>query len=232
MTRKIVIADIHGCIDTLESLLDKIKLSQLDELFFLGDYIDKGWNSKGVIDKISSLKKSGYSIVTLLGNHEKILIEQYEESVKINLRGVGDSRLLNSFGISNLKDIPEEYINWCRDLPFYHIVENYILVHAGLNFNYLDPLKDEKDIIWIRNWYSQINKDWLGNRIIIHGHTPQTKMETTGQFRNRNKNKVLNLDCGAFLTRYKNKGLGYLCAFDLTNDKLYFQENIDKNNIY
>lgn len=232
MARQIAIGDIHGCLDTFNALLEKMKLTQSDELIFLGDYIDRGWNSKGIIDKIESLQKENYQIVTLRGNHEQMLIDYYDEAVEKNLKGVGDARLLQSFSVSNIKYLPIEYIGWCRKLPLYYLTGNYILVHAGLNFNHQDPLTDEVDIIWIRNWYAQINKKWLGNRIIIHGHTPQSRMETAGQYRNMKKQQVLNLDCGAFLSQYKQKGLGYLSAFDMTNEKLYFQENIDKDNIY
>ncbi len=193
MARQIVFGDIHGCLDTFKAMLEKIKLTQSDELILLGDYIDRGWSSKGVIDKIRSLQKKDYQIVTLRGNHEQMLIDYYDEAVEKKLKGVGDARLLESFGISNIKDMPIDYVDWCRKLPLYHLTENYILVHAGLNFSHQDPLADEVDIIWIRNWYVQINKEWLGNRIIIHGHTPQTRMETAGQY--RNIKKLILLGC-------------------------------------
>ena len=232
MKRQIAIGDIHGCLDTFEALLETIKLTQSDELILLGDYVDRGWNSKGVIDKITTLQKEGHNVIPLKGNHEQMLIDCYAEMLEKSYKNLGDSRLLDSFGIKNLKDIPIEYIDFCKKLPLLHLANDYILVHAGLNFKHKNPLEDKYSLIWVRYWYDRINKDWLGNRIIIHGHTPQSKTETEEQFRNIKHQQVLNLDCGAFSSKNKAKGRGYLCAFDMTNEKLYFQENIEDDNIY
>lgn len=232
MARQIAIGDIHGCLNTFKALLDKIQLSTSDELILLGDYIDRGGHSKGVIDYIKHLQTSDYTVTTLRGNHEQMLINDYTDTVQKGYKKLGDDRFLENFGISSLKELPIEYVDFCKNLPFYQQRGKYILVHAGLNFDYDDPFSQKEDLMWIRNWYPKINKKWLGNRCIIHGHTPLSRMEIMAQHRNLKKNQVLNIDGGAFLTKYKHKGFGSLCAFDMTNDKLYLQENIEKNNIY
>ena len=73
---KYAISDIHGCIATFKTLLDKIKFSKEDELYLLGDYIDRGPDSKGVIDHIWYLQKSGYQVHCLRGNHENMLLQE------------------------------------------------------------------------------------------------------------------------------------------------------------
>lgn len=69
-SRRLVIPDVHGCPKTLASFIDTIRLQKSDYLFFLGDYIDKGSDSKGVLDIIIDLKKQGFNVFPLRGNHE------------------------------------------------------------------------------------------------------------------------------------------------------------------
>ncbi len=76
MRRKIVIGDIHGCNLTFNSLLfEHLNIYPEDEIFLFGDYIDRGPDSKGVINTILSLKENGYQISTLRGNHEQMMME-------------------------------------------------------------------------------------------------------------------------------------------------------------
>ena len=234
MSKQFAIADVHGCLNTFEALLDKIGFSQSDELYMLGDYIDRGWNSKGVIDKIQTLQTQGYTIKCQRGNHEEMFLEARQAELSKELPAYLCNRFLKSFGASAAKDVPEKYAEFCAQLPYYQLVGKYILVHAGLNFEYGDPFDevDKSELIWVRDWYKQLNKEWLGDRFVLHGHTPQTKMETTAQLRYLPRNRVLDLDCGAFMNKQKPRGYGYLAAFDMTNQELYFQENVDKDNTY
>ncbi|MEZ4987733.1 MAG: metallophosphoesterase [Saprospiraceae bacterium] len=120
MSTQYAIGDIHGCLHTFEALLDQISLTTSDELFLLGDYIDRGWNSKGVIDKIIALRQEGYHVTTLRGNHEQMLIDSWKEEVEQGYRFTGDEDLLQSFGARSVKDIPTSYIDFCHSLPYYH----------------------------------------------------------------------------------------------------------------
>ena len=69
--RRFAISDIHGCARTFEALLDRIAFTSQDELYLLGDYIDRGGDSKGVLDLIFRFQKEGYAVQCLLGNHEQ-----------------------------------------------------------------------------------------------------------------------------------------------------------------
>lgn len=233
MKRKFAVGDIQGCLRTLDALLDKIGLTTEDEIIFLGDYVDRGPDSLGVLNRLARLKLNRYQVKMLRGNHEQMLLDSYKYSIERNELSLGDPQLLDSFGITSLQQIPIEYIDFMSNLPFYHLSDNYILVHAGLNFKLGDdPLRNEEDMMWMRHWYNQIDRNWLGNRIVIHGHTPQTKMDTMAQLENLDKLPVLDIDCGIYLRSKLYKGFGHLCAFDMTNQMLYFQENVDEDCIY
>ncbi len=228
MGRNIFIGDIHGCLATFKSLLIQIDLNpDKDNLFLLGDYIDRGPNSKGVIDEIISLQGRGYKIFPIRGNHEQMLISDHNAETQKGWFDMADEEFKKSFGIKDLTELPIEYIDFCKSLPYYLLGDDFIVVHAGINFSFENPLTHSEDLMWIRDWYGHVNYDWLQNRKIIHGHSPQTRQEIEEQFQSFEEKQILNIDCGVYNSLNKKHGLGNLCAFDITNRKLFFQENIE-----
>lgn len=222
---KYAISDIHGCLKTFKQLLKKIDFNKTDELFLLGDYIDRGPNSKGVIDFIWELSEKGFTINCLRGNHEQMLLTAYHEPKKLKHWEInGGLTTLESFHIKEISQIPRDYIDWIHTLHFYTLVDNYILVHAGLNFKIDQPLDDRYSMLWIRKWHDQIDKKWLGNNMIVHGHTTQTKQKIESYLL-QEKCLVIDIDGGCVFSHKKDKG--HLCAFDLSNQVLHFQKNID-----
>lgn len=202
-----------------------MEVTKTDQLFLLGDYIDRGPDSKGVLDKIKALTEQSYQITTLRGNHEQSLINDHYSETKKGWFSMADDELLKSFAIQNLKELPVSYIEQCKSMPLHYITDEMVLVHAGINFETQNPLSDEMSLMWIRDWYERIDREWLGNRIIIHGHTPLTKFEIQDQFAQLDSLRILNIDCGACFYGKTEFGLGYLCAYDFTNNKLHFEEN-------
>ena len=86
MARIFAIGDIHGCSNTFKRLLlDKIKIRKSDIIYCLGDYIDRGIDSKGVIDFILELRAEGYTIYTLRGNHEQMMLDAPISKEKTNI---------------------------------------------------------------------------------------------------------------------------------------------------
>jgi len=225
--RKIAISDIHGCADTFDALLDKIQFTTEDELYLLGDYVDRGPDSKGVIDDIWQLQKEGYSVKCLRGNHEQLMIDSKidRNSAYIWMANGGDTTL-DSFGGLILDEVPQKYFDWMENLPYFFEVDNFILVHAGFKFDMPNPFMEKHAMIWQRGWYRRINYDWLGDRIIVHGHTPMSRFKIEKNFATIQEVQYLDIDAGCV---FKNRilGGGQLCAFDLTNMKLIFQENIE-----
>lgn len=226
--RKIAISDIHGCNRTFLALLEKTGFSQGDELFLLGDYIDRGPDSKGVIDTILRLRAEGYSVRCIKGNHEEMLLKSWrlndERSLSHWVRNGGDEAL-RSFGAARPSGIPPLYREFISKLPLYIEDGNHLLVHAGLNFTTPeDPLSLDYSMLWIRDWHTDVNYKWLGDRYIIHGHTPTRRKDILKMFDNFEKNRYINIDAGCC---FKIGGFDSLCAFDMTNREIYFQENID-----
>ncbi|MCB9266626.1 MAG: serine/threonine protein phosphatase [Lewinellaceae bacterium] len=229
--KRYAVSDIHGCVRTFEALLDTIALSTDDRLFLLGDYIDRGPGSKEVIDLILKLKEEGYQVHCLLGNHESLLLNALgglvaDQHLWLNN---GGGATLKSFGLSSAASphlIPEKYINFLEQLEWYFETEGYILVHAGLDFRMADPLEGRNPLIWIRNWYENINREWLQGRVVVHGHTPAPRPMIEKQLKRLDRVPALDIDAGCV---FNSNFFRHLCAFDLDGRQLYFQTNIDAN---
>ncbi len=174
MNRIFAIGDVHGCYERLGILLKKLHIKEDDVLLFLGDYIDRGENSKKVVDKVISLK-SQHNTITLLGNHEKMLLDVLQKNLSIEtwLFNGGETTLL-SYGIktynvsSNL--FPPEHIQFFKNLVLYYETDRYIFVHAGLKPNVALEEQSIDDLVWIRDEFIYSDCDF--GKIIVFGHTP------------------------------------------------------------
>lgn len=221
--RKIAISDIHGCNSTFEALLQQINFSKEDQLFLLGDYIDRGQFSKQVLDTIFRLKAEGYQLQCLRGNHEEMLLwalSGHSYNLETFLRNGGDVTLA-SFDVKHPRDIPEQYLNFLENLPLWIEAEEYIFVHAGLHFMPgTSPFEHTDKMLWIRNWYVDLDLEWLGARYIVHGHTPTPHATIQNLFRHFKGLRVINIDAGCV---FRQAGYGHLCAVDLSNQLLYFE---------
>ncbi len=224
--RRIAISDIHGCARTFRKLLHTIALTKDDHLFLLGDYIDRGPDSKGVLDTIFQLQREGFRLTCLKGNHEEGLEWALTSEAHFAhwLYWGGDATLA-SFGLSHPARIPEPYLDFLRTRPLFHLSDEWILVHAGLNFRASDPFADRRALLWIRDWYGEIDYAWLGDRYIVHGHTRSTMPHIRAMRAQLDQQRVQNIDCGCF--DLVTPGAGHLCAFDLDARTLWFEPNID-----
>jgi serine/threonine protein phosphatase 1 len=223
LDRQIAISDIHGCARTFEKLLFHVLAIQpSDQLFLLGDYINKGPDSKGVIDLILRLEKEGFPCYSLRGNHEQYLIDALENpEQEMEFLGRGGIETLQSFGVNSVHDIPEEYLEFILKLGFYMEFPDYLLVHAGLNFNEKDLFADEFAMLNTRAM--QVDPDRIGCRKIVHGHvpTPILEIEKSLDF----KNLHVSIDAGCV---YKHiHALRHLVALELDTRELFVQQNID-----
>lgn len=231
MPKRFAISDIHGNAKSFRQLIHQLSIQAKDQLFLLGDYIDRGPDSKGVIDFIWELQAQGVSVVCLRGNHEQLMLEAREQGGRhaqhwINRCG-GDTTLRSFGSRATLDSLPERYWDWLRQLPYYHELEDYFLVHAGLNFQTEQPLKDREAMLWIRYWYDDFVPAVMGGRQLLHGHTPQDESDIRLRKSRLESFPVLNIDNGCY--QYDKVGRGQLCAFDLNEKQLHFQVNIDVN---
>jgi serine/threonine protein phosphatase 1 len=212
------ISDIHGCFYTLKELLNVVGFNKDDQLFFPGDFINRGGHSKEVIDFLMNLEDENYQVHFTKGNHEDMLFNTSE--VK-DFSG-GDDSLHQSFGISHFTELGEKYKEWFSKLDYFQISGKYILVHAGLDFSEDDILKKNENMLWINDWYDDIDYKRLGDRIIIHGHNIVPKQTILEMRDNLDKNQVLDIDNGCYKAGEKNEG--NLCCFNLDSRELYFQK--------
>ena len=154
MSRVIAIGDVHGCSNTFRKMvLDEIKVQKSDILYCLGDYIDRGHDSKGVIDFIMELRAKGFTLHTLRGNHEQIMMDSVNNSEMFDAwMDNGGDATLKSFGALSYDDFAPEYKTFFEETEFYVTYERYIFVHAGLNFKSPDPFGDKDSMLWIRDF--------------------------------------------------------------------------------
>jgi serine/threonine protein phosphatase 1 len=232
-----VIPDIHGCAKTLRALVeDHIRPSKHDWLYFLGDYIDRGPSSKEVIDYLMFLQNEDYNLRLLLGNHEDYLLQSYYN--ELNLKSIlgmkqvnrkmrewlyhGGKQTMESFGLTDLKLFPQEYLEWMKHLEYYIELDKYILVHAGLNFKIDNPFSDKESMLWIREF--EVDSKKVNKKRIIHGHVPVSLEFIDLSIKNKTY-KFIDLDNGCYM--HKREGFGNLVALELNSLEYKAQHNLD-----
>jgi serine/threonine protein phosphatase 1 len=172
------IGDIHGCLGPLERLLEEVNPDlHRHKLVFIGDYIDRGPDSRGVVDFIIRLKKQypPENIICLKGNHEAMFLDF--------LNGRERQLFLLNGGLSTLKEywgdywdrqdslrLPPEHEEFYAGLKKYYASDDYIFVHGGLKPGVPLEEQDEEDLFWIRGEFIASFEDFGGR--VIFGHTP------------------------------------------------------------
>ena len=212
MARTIAIGDIHGCSKTFKHLLFKgIKIRKADEIFCLGDYIDRGPDSKGVVDLILELREKGYKIHTLRGNHEQMMMDsEINNSTKHWVKN-GGGKTKFSFDITKFSELEPHYKKFFKETKLYIEKDNFIFVHAGLDFSKEDIFENEGAMLWIRDFW--VSEEKLSGRKIIHGHTIKPLDRIIDQL----GSDVINIDGGCVYN--DNPLYGNLVAIDLTNNQ-------------
>src|SRR6266478_3581463 len=176
--RTLAIGDIHGCNTALASLLKTVQARPEDRIVFLGDYIDRGPTSRQVIETLLELRKS-HSPVFLRGNHEVMILDSREDSLKGNLwQSYGGLDTLFSYGANYRQDwvslIPDSHWEFFEDTVKFSETDTHLFVHACL-----DPeldMNDQPD--WLLYWefFERLQPHKSGKQIIC-GHTPQRSGE-------------------------------------------------------
>lgn len=218
MKRLFAIGDIHGCFDSFKDLVEsKIQLQKDDKLILLGDYIDRGDSSKEVVDFIIKLLENGYDIIPLMGNHEAMLLEAFEDEKNISkwIQN-GGYETLNSFELNSLKDIEFAYIKFFKGLRYYYPIDNYLFVHAGFNDDILNPFTDYYSMLWkCKDTYTN---PLLFDKIIVHGHNP-IKVAMC-EVKVLAENSVIDIDTGCV---YRDReGYSRLTAYDCNCQRILF----------
>ena len=207
--RQLVIGDIHGQADLLTKLLAFIEpTADNSNLCFLGDYIDRGPDSRRVVETIMALSEQ-MPIITLCGNHEKMLLDSFDgdEVQTYNFLRNGGFATLESFeGEEGLR----HYEPFFRSLKLWHETEDFIFVHAGLRPGCALEQQNPHDLLWIREDFQTGQPTW--DKTVVAGHTPVRGPSVL-------PGKIL-IDTGA---AYEEKeGLGWLTCAELTPGQVTF----------
>jgi serine/threonine protein phosphatase 1 len=218
-----VTTDLHGCLHTFRHALeDKLHLRPADELYVLGDYVNKGPDSRGVLDYIMQLQISGYQVYCLRGNHDQDLLDAAQGRTAATWASATDRELtLQSFGVTEATHIPEHYIRWLDALPYQLDIPGFTLVHAGFNFR-LPPHEMRQD------WDTMLNTKQfvfdasrLQGRRLLHGHVPTPTAEVQRHVKARLG--AIGLDTGCVYRH--NPELAHLAVLDLDSFDLKLYPN-------
>ncbi len=209
------IGDIHGRLDLLADLFARVAAdpergeTERQVLVCLGDYVDRGAESAGVIDLILDQAPPGFEVVTLLGNHERLMIEFLDDVRRgpLWLRNGGDATLasydidvdagayldakpLLALQAALRENLPARHLDFLQNLKLAHAEGDYVFVHAGVRPGVPLAAQQEEDVIWIRELFLNSTADH--GAVVVHGHTIRPEPE----FR---PNRI-GIDTGAYFT--------------------------------
>lgn len=223
--RTLVVGDIHGAALTFKRLLEVIGLERTDELYLLGDYIDRGPDSCGVIETILQLQRDGFQIRPVLGNHEDLMLLAIRSGVFEDLLEWlenGGDMTLKSYGLCHPQHLPEEHLRFFESLPLYRVTEKFVFVHAGIDCTLTNPFSDsgKRHMLWDRSGVIDVGK--LGGRRVISGHSTRKLLDIRKSLRGNH----LRIDNGVYLTGFPGKG--NLVCVDLGTGELHTQPNLDE----
>lgn len=169
--RTIAIGDIHGCSKALSRLIEEIQPTADDMIVTLGDYVDRGPDSRGVIDEMLELIDR-CELSPLLGNHEQMLLDAFgSEEVLTFWQGVGGDETLASYG-GSLDQIPPHHNVFFRGLHRHYETDTHFFVHA--NYDAELSLQQQPDhlLLWEHIVHTRPGRHAFG-KIAVVGHTPQ-----------------------------------------------------------
>jgi serine/threonine protein phosphatase 1 len=207
------IGDVHGCTDLLHSVLARIRTDIAERphdrplVLCLGDYVDRGPDSRGVIDMLIALRDSDLPARFLLGNHDSYIPEYLEDPDWFDRTyhwlhsAMGGSETLASYGVPDATPndpvatrdafaaaIPQAHLDFIEACQLWHRVGGYVFAHAGIRPGVPMERQRREDLIWIREPFLTTRKDF-GFKV-VHGHTIVPAVE---HHRNR-----IAIDTGAF----------------------------------
>jgi len=224
--RVYAIGDIHGRLDLLQKLWALIERDRANTdlritVVFVGDYVDRGRDSKGVIDFLLKIKEQG-DVVCLRGNHDQAVLDFIADAKFYRTwKPFGAPETLVSYGVMPprfddeaefekareefLANCPASHIEFLEGLPYCYELGGYFFVHAGARPGI--PLKDQEpeDMLWIREDFLFSRADF--EKVVVYGHTP---VEQAGRRGHR-----LSIDTGAYATGHLSAAVleGHDCRF-------------------
>lgn len=208
-TRIYAVGDVHGRLDCLERLFGKINQDihtrpvGKSKIVMLGDYVDRGPDSRGVLDFLISISGE-FELICLRGNHDDRLLEFVEAPDEISGRflNYGGWQTLASYDVPTSfmqrnvevlsaamsKNMPVGHRKFLSELPYYHLDGDYFFCHAGVRPGIELEKQDPADLMWIRDEF--LMHEGSFGKVVVHGHTPRSQVEI--------RDNRINLDTMAF----------------------------------
>ncbi|MBA3677893.1 MAG: serine/threonine protein phosphatase [Sphingosinicella sp.] len=226
--RVYAVGDIHGRLDLLDRIIESIR--EDDErrgrantrLIFLGDLVDRGPDSKGVIDRLIQLRNSGVVATFLLGNHDEIFLKALAGDIKAArmLTRIGGRETILSYGMS-LEEyqaydfhelvrvlgrlVPSGHVEFLSTFEDYAEVGDFLFVHAGVRPGIPIDEQVPTDLRWIRREF--LNSRLAHDRMVVHGHSISDEIDV--------RSNRIGIDTGAFAS-------GRLTALGLEGQDIWF----------
>ncbi len=201
------VGDIHGRADLLDDLLHKIAKDAggpaKATLIFLGDYVDRGPDSRGVLNRLIALQPDFADVVFLKGNHEAAMLDFLSDPEDMmQWLDWGGEETLASYGVKSVlarashvlaEDLraamPEDHLAFLQNLKLCHQLGDYYFAHAGVRPGVALNEQEEEDLLWIRGRFHNAIEEERPDKIIVHGHHPVKKAQDHGW--------RINVDTGA-----------------------------------
>lgn len=226
--RLYAIGDIHGRLDLLEKLLamidedDAARGNAATELVFLGDLVDRGPDSRGVVDRLLALSRGTMPARFLMGNHEEVFLRAVGGDVRALrfLIRIGGRETLLSYGITDEQyrsldyddlaemmraRVPQAHIDFLAAFEKWIEVGDYLFVHAGVRPGIAIAEQTTSDLYWIRDDFLRHRDSF--DKMVVHGHSITEQIDL--------RSNRIGIDTGAFAS-------GRLTAIGLEKDERWF----------
>jgi serine/threonine protein phosphatase 1 len=219
--KRLVIGDVHGHYDALSGLLEHISPDKDDEVYFLGDLIDRGPQSAQVVEFVM---KNNYNCIQ--GNHEIMLIDALGgEQVNHRMLQGWLQNGGNSTVISYGQKMPSiEHIEWIKTLPLYFDLDDYWLVHAGVDPHLTLEQQSSDQFCWIRRQFHSSHKPYFNDKTIIIGHTITFTFKGLKPGQLATGEGWIGIDTGVY-----HREQGWLTALELNDSMVYQVDSFGKN---
>ena len=204
--RIIAIGDIHGCSMALASLLDAIAPRPDDTIVTLGDYVDRGLDSKGVLDQLIALADH-CRLVPILGNHDEMMLHAKDGKSDYQFwMNCGGIVALDSYGeTGRLELVPREHFRFLENCLPYFETETHFFVHANYRAELALDRQDDQTLRWL-SLMDHLPGPHCSGKVAVLGHTPQHEVLDLGQ--------LVCLDTGCC-------DGGWLTSLDLATGRLW-----------
>ena len=178
--RVIAVGDIHGCSKALSTLVDALELQSDDMLIGLGDYVDRGPDSRGVLDQLIALSRR-CQLVPILGNHDQLMLRSRDgdEQFRDWMSSSGDVALSSYGSTGTLNQIPAEHFRFLEQCLSYFETRSHLFVHANYKPELPLDQTDDYTLRWLSLRVSVPGPHYSG-KIAVMGHTPQNDVLDLG----------------------------------------------------